>query len=289
MQKFRFVIVTGLSGAGKTQVIHIFEDLGFFCIDNFLPVLIPEFINICQKSEDKLLKVAIVVDIRGREFFDGLQNILYKLDDVGFKYEILFLEASDRVIIKRFKETRREHPLGGRRTVKENIRLERSYLEGIKGKSKKVIDTSSLSLKEFRENIINGFLKEKKPNKINFNVTAFGYKYGLPQDADLVFDVRFLPNPFYVTKLKHYSGERQSVRNYILKSKKTKEFLKSLFIFINKMVLFYLSEDRVHVDIAIGCTGGKLRSVVISNEIKKYLTKQNHKVNIVCRDIRKEY
>jgi UPF0042 nucleotide-binding protein len=289
MQKFKFVIVTGLSGAGKTQVVHIFEDLGFFCIDNLLPVLIPEFIQICQKSKDKLLKVAIVVDIRGRKFFGGLQDVLYNLDDIGFKYEILFLEASDSVIIKRFKETRREHPLGGRRTIEENIKLERSYLESIRSKSKKVIDTSNLTLKEFREEIINGFLKEKKPNKINFNITAFGYKYGLPQDADLVFDVRFLPNPFYVAELKPYSGERQSVRNFILKSKKTKDFLKSLFIFINKMISFYLAEDRMHVDIAIGCTGGKHRSVVVSTELKKYLNKQNHKVNTVYRDINKEY
>ncbi|MFH1287682.1 MAG: RNase adapter RapZ [bacterium] len=288
MQKFKFVIVTGLSGAGKTQVIHVFEDLGFFCIDNLLPDLIPEFIQICQRAKDKLLKVAIVVDIRGRIFFGELHNVLYKLDDSGFKYEILFLEASNSVIIKRFKETRREHPLGGNRAIEENIKLERSYLEQIRGKAKKVIDTSNLGLKEFKEEIISGFLKGEKQEKINFNITAFGYKYGLPQDADLVFDVRFLPNPFYVTKLKPYSGENQRVKNFILKSKKTKDFLKSLFLFIKQMIPFYLSEDRVHVDIAIGCTGGRHRSVVISHELKKCLLKQNHKVNIVCRDINKE-
>ncbi|MEW6088263.1 MAG: RNase adapter RapZ [bacterium] len=288
MQKFKFVIITGLSGAGKTQVVHIFEDLGFFCIDNLLPALIPEFIQICEKSKDKLRRVAIVVDIRGRKFFGGLQDILYRLDDIGFKYEILFLEASDRVILKRFKETRREHPLGGNRPIEENIRLERSYLERIRGKAKKVIDTSNLSLKEFKEEIINVFLKEEKPNKINFNITAFGYKYGLPQDADLIFDVRFLPNPFYIANLRAYSGESRRVRNFILKSKKTRKFLKSLFSFINQMTSFYLTEDRIHVDIGIGCTGGKHRSVVVSSELKKYLVRQKHKVNTVYRDINKE-
>lgn len=288
MRKFKFVIVTGLSGAGKTQVIHVLEDLGFFCVDNLHPALIPEFMQICRRAKDKLSKAAIVVDIRGRKFFGELQNVLSKLDNSGFKYEILFLEASDSVIIKRFKETRREHPLGGGRTIEENIKLERSYLERIKEKAGKVIDTSNLNIKEFREEIISRFLREEKQKKINFGITAFGYKYGLPQDADLVFDVRFLPNPFYVAKLKPYSGESRRVRNFILKSKKTKDFLKSLFLFINQMIPFYLSEDRVHVDIAVGCTGGKHRSVVVSYELKKYLIKQNHRVKVVCRDINKE-
>lgn len=288
LKGFNLVIITGLSGAGKTQAVHIFEDLGFFCIDNLPPLLIPEVIKMCVSSQDKIWKLAFVIDIRSMKFSGQLFTVLSQFKKTNIKFKILFLEASNRSILNRYKETRREHPLSGGRTLQENIDLERKFLSSIKKQAKKIIDTSDLSLGEFRKEIVKEFIEDGIDKKIHFFITAFGYKYGLPHEADLVFDARFLVNPFYSDTLRPYSGENSKVRNFVLRDKRTKKFLDNLFSFMRHIIPLYIKEGRKYVYIGVGCTGGKHRSVVISDELSKFLSRRKHEVNVIYRDVNKE-
>lgn len=285
----KFLVVTGMSGAGKTQTIRSLEDLGYFCVDNLPPTLITKFADVCFQTEGKIEKIAIVVDIRGRRFFDDLLDSLNKLDKDGYKYEILFLEARDEVLVKRYKESRRRHPLALDGRVINGITIERKKLRWIREKAHNIIDTSKLTNKELNEEIIKTYGDEESiESKLLINVLSFGFKYGIPVDADLVFDVRFIPNPYYIKELKPFSGLDKPVREYVLSKTETKQFLDKLMDMITFLLPNYKNEGKRQLIIAIGCTGGRHRSVAIANKVYEILNHQGNNVTIDHRDINED-
>jgi RNase adapter protein RapZ len=285
----RFVIVTGLSGAGKTQAIRSFEDLGYFCVDNLPPTLIPKFAEACFQTDGKIDKVALVMDIRGGTFFDALFESLKYLKEQQYNYEILYLDASDEVLIKRFKESRRKHPLAPDGRVLKGIALERNRLREVRDRADNIIDTSKLSNRELREKI-DSIYGEAGQIEIELMVTvlSFGFKYGIPVDSDLVFDVRFLPNPFYIPELKSFSGLDKPVKDYVLQHNETKQFIEKL----NDMLVFlipnYVKEGKRQLIVSIGCTGGRHRSVAIANAMYELLKDSGEKVTVEHRDINED-
>jgi len=287
MDDIKFVIVTGLSGAGKTQAIWCLEDLGFFCVDNLPPTLIPKFAELCAQSEGKINKIALVVDIRGGGFFDAVYDSLENLKSLGIKCEILFLDASDETLVRRFKESRRRHPLGTHGRVLDGIREERLKLEELKGKASKVIDTSNLSNKQLKEQITLLYGGDNEEHNLNINVMSFGYKYGIPMDADLVFDVRFLPNPHYIEELRPLSGNDSEVQDYVLDSPVSRTFMKKFSGLIKFLIPHYIKEGKTSLVIAIGCTGGQHRSVTLVNKLFESLKTNNYLVNKRHRDLEK--
>ncbi|MFZ5632821.1 MAG: RNase adapter RapZ [Bacillota bacterium] len=285
MNKKRLVIVTGLSGAGKTQAVRCLEDIGFFCVDNLPPTLIPKFVELCTQSKKDIDKIALVVDIRGREFFNALSEVLNDLDRMKVKYEILFLEASRETLIHRFKETRRSHPLGVDGDMLHWIDEERNMLQDIRGRAHKVIDTSNLRNTQLREEIINLFGDSANIPNIRIMVVSFGYKYGIPIDSDLVFDVRFLPNPHYDPVLGPMTGQDQAVRNYVINSPAAEEFTGKFFDLVEFLLPQYIKEGKTSLTIAVGCTGGVHRSVVLANQLADYLNSRGYNARTKHRDI----
>ena len=285
MENFRLIIITGMSGAGKTQVIRAMEDLGYFCVDNLPPMLIPKFAELCAQSGGGVSKIALVVDIRGGEFFDTLVQVLEDMEKQGTGYEILFLEASDETLIRRYKETRRRHPMAQHGRISEGIFLERQRLEPIRGRANHIIDTSALSTNELREKTISLFASDSEHERMNITVVSFGFKYGIPIDADMVFDVRFLPNPFYVESLRRHSGRHQTVREYIWKWPITQQFMEKLSGLVDFLVPNYIKEGKSQLIIAVGCTGGLHRSVFIAEKLYDNLRVKGYKVNVDHRDI----
>jgi UPF0042 nucleotide-binding protein len=285
--KGRFVLITGFSGAGKSGALHSFEDLGFFCMDNLPPALIPKFAELCIQSGGKINRVALVCDIRGGELFSGLFEALDRLEEMGFDYEILFLEATEEVLVRRFKETRRRHPLAEKGSIMEAIGEERSLLEDIRGKADVIVDTSDLALPDLKEKIYRLYAPEQWEKNIFITVISFGYKYGLPLDADLIFDVRFLPNPHYVDSLRHLDGNHQTVHNYIWKWAITHRFFQKLKDMVEFLIPCYIKEGKPQLVIAIGCTGGKHRSVSLANELARLLAGESYQVRTEHRDINK--
>ncbi|MCX7781188.1 MAG: RNase adapter RapZ [Negativicutes bacterium] len=286
MKNSRLVIITGMSGAGKTQVVRTMEDLGYFCVDNLPPMLIPKFAELCAQSAGKVNRIALVVDIRGGEFFDALIQVLEDMEKQGYLYEILFLEASDETLIRRYKETRRRHPMSPHGRISEGIIRERDRLEHIRGRATHIIDTSDLYTNQLREKIVALFASEREDTRINITVVSFGFKYGIPLDADMVFDVRFLPNPYYVESLRRKSGEVPEVSEYIWKWPVTQQFMERLTGLIDFLVPNYIKEGKSQLIIAIGCTGGLHRSVFVANKIYEGLKINGYKVNVEHRDIK---
>lgn len=286
MDNFRLVIVTGMSGAGKTQVVRVMEDLGYFCVDNLPPMLIPKFAELCVQSAGRVSKIALVVDIRGGEFFDTLVQVLEDLELQGFMYEILFLEASDQTLIRRYKESRRRHPMAPFGRVSEGITHERERLEQIRGRATHIIDTSDLTTTQLKEKITDLFAGERESERMSITVVSFGFKHGIPLDADMVFDVRFLPNPFYVESLRRKSGKVAAVSDYIGKWPITHQFLDKLGNLIDFLVPNYIKEGKGQLIIAIGCTGGLHRSVFVAEKIYEGLHSKGYKVNVEHRDIK---
>ncbi len=284
----RFVIITGLSGAGKSQTMNLMEDLGFYCIDNMPPAFIPKFAELCFQSNGKMEKVALVMDIRGGELFNDLFDGLDSLKKNGYSYEVLFLEASDQVLIKRFKETRRKHPLASDGRVIEAIAKERSLLQNVKGIADHIIDTSNLQTRQLKEQLLSIFIEGKKYKGIIISIVSFGFKYGMPLDADLVFDVRFIPNPFYISKLKSRNGLNQEVKEYVLKWPEANEFLVKLEDMLQFLIPNYVKEGKSQLVVSIGCTGGKHRSVTIAEELHKFLIENNYSSVAEHRDIEKD-
>ena len=285
----RFVIVTGLSGAGKTEATRSLEDLGYFCVDNLPPKLIPKFAEACVQSEGKIDKIALVIDIRGGIFFDDLFDSIEYLKANDFNYEILFLEASDEVLVKRFKETRRSHPLSPDGRIITGISEERMRLRELKDRADNIIDTSNYPIRNLREKI-NLLYGDGKPVEQNLSITvlSFGFKYGIPSDSDLVFDVRFIPNPFYIPELKPFSGEDEPVKNYVLAQEETKGFLSRLSDMAEFLIPNYIKEGKRQLIISIGCTGGRHRSVAIANALYKDLLCKNFHVTLEHRDINED-
>lgn len=280
----RFIIITGLSGAGKSQAVKYMEDFGFYCVDNLPPILIPKFAELCHQSQDSLDKVALVIDIRGGMFFDDLFSSLENLEALGYKYEILFLDASDSSLIKRFKETRRTHPLLVDGSIGEGIALEREKLRHLKERASNIIDTTNLIPFQLKDELKNIYVEGNHSDNLIISILSFGFKHGVPLDADLVFDVRFLPNPFYIEELKEFTGNDIKVRDYVMNSPISVEFSNKLNDMINFLIPQYVKEGKNQLVIAIGCTGGKHRSVTIAHVLHNYLKEKGHRVLLNHRD-----
>ena len=286
MEEFRLVIITGMSGAGKTQAVRALEDLGYFCVDNLPPALIPKFAELCSQSAGKVSRIALVVDIRGREFFDTLAQVLEEMEKQDQVYEVLFLEASDEVLIRRYKESRRRHPLAAQGRVSDGIVRERARLEPIRGRATHVIDTTGMATAKLREKLTGLFATGAQMQRMSITVVSFGFKHGLPLDADMVFDVRFLPNPFYVETLRRKSGVTPEVGEYIAKWPVSQQFQERLWSFVDYLIPHYVDEGKSHLIIAIGCTGGMHRSVYIAQKLYERLRNHGYKITIEHRDIR---
>lgn len=280
----RFVIITGLSGAGKSQAVKYMEDFGFYCVDNLPPTLIPKFAELCHQSQGALDKVALVIDIRGGMFFDDLASSLQSMEKLGYKYEILFLDASDNVLIKRFKETRRSHPLLGDGSIPEGIALEREKLKYLKTRATNIIDTTKLRPAQLKDELLNIYVEGNESNNLIISIVSFGFKHGVPLDADLVFDVRFLPNPFYIEELKEFTGNDKRVREYVMNSPVSVEFSNKLNDMISFLIPQYIKEGKNQLVIAIGCTGGMHRSVTIAHVLYNYLKEKGYRVLMNHRD-----
>lgn len=281
----RMVIVTGLSGAGKTQAVRALEDLGFFCVDNLPPRLMGKFIELCLASRREIKNVALVVDIRGGEFFDDLSDALVGLQQNRVKYEILFLEASDDVLLRRYKEARRVHPLSQGGDVLAGIRQEREKLRELRGRADVKVDTSRLSPAQLKEIIRSHFAADESGGRLRVTITSFGYKYGIPSDCDLLFDVRFLPNPHYQRELRPLTGNDRAVADYVLAPAITGQFMQKLKDLLQFLLPYYQAEGKAGLQIAVGCTGGRHRSVTIVNELARFLRQQGYPVQVQHRDI----
>ena len=285
----RFIIVTGLSGAGKSEATNALEDMGYFCVDNLPPKLIKKFAEVCKQSKGSIDKVALVMDIRGGIFFDDLFESLSELSKEQFQYEILFLDTSDEVLVKRFKEKRRSHPLAPGGRVITGIELERQKLRDVKDKADVIIDTSKYAIKDLREEMARNFGAKEIPEKqMAITILSFGFKYGIPVDSDLVFDVRFIPNPFYIPELKPFSGNDEPVKNYVMEQTETQTFLQKANDMFEFLIPNYQKEGKRQLIISIGCTGGRHRSVAIANSIYETLRANNHDVYIEHRDIKED-
>jgi RNase adapter protein RapZ len=282
----QMIIITGMSGAGKTVAIQSFEDLGFFCVDNLPPTLLPKFLELMQESGSKMNKVALVMDLRGREFFESLFNALDELTEKAWVTpQILYLDADDSTLVSRYKETRRSHPLAPSGLPLEGIGLERELLEELKGRAQLIYNTSKMKPKELREKILTEFSVNRK-TIFTVNVMSFGFKYGLPIDADLVFDVRFLPNPHYIDHMRPKTGLDEEVSSYVLKWNETNKFLDKVTELLSFMLPHYKREGKAQLVIAIGCTGGQHRSVTLAESIGHYFQK-DFQTHITHRDIEK--
>lgn len=282
----KLLIVTGLSGAGKTQVIKALEDIGFYCVDNMPPELMPKFAEICCRASEKIEKIAVVTDIRGGDLFGELSSAIDELEELGYETEVLFLEASNETLIKRYKETRRLHPSAGGGRIIDGIIKERELLKGAKAKAGHIIDTSNMSAAMLKASI-KALYGTQNQDGLMINVMSFGFKYGLPLDGDLVFDVRFLPNPFYIPELKEKTGLQTCVHDYVMEFEESKKFLQMLTDMIEFLIPQYIKEGKNQLVIAVGCTGGHHRSVTLAEELYKFLKKNSQNVTITHRDINK--
>ncbi len=285
-QEFPLEIITGMSGAGKSQVIHSLEYLGFYCVDNLPPTLIPKFTELISQSQGNMHKVALVIDIRGGEFFPALFEALSQLRSKGISYEIIFLEASNETLVRRFKETRRRHPLASHGRILDGITEERVRLQELRGMADKVIDTSDLTNQLLKDQVLELFSVNKQ-GQLSITVMSFGYKYGLPLDVDLTIDVRFLPNPYYIENLRPLTGEHKLVKKFVLDHPVAKTFLRKYLGLLNFLIPHYAAEGKTHLVIAIGCTGGQHRSVTLADRIAKALSRKGYSVSISHRDILK--
>ena len=285
-ETIQLVVVTGMSGAGKTVAMQSFEDLGYFCVDNMPPALLGKFWELVKES-GKISKVALVIDLRSRAFYDEIFGMLQELDDGNdnLRPKILFLDASDEELVARYKETRRAHPLAMDGRVLDGIQRERELLSEIKSKAQLVIDTSKISPRQLREELFLNFESDQS-TAFHVNVMSFGFKYGVPIDADIVMDVRFLPNPYYVKDLREKTGNDQAVYDYVMNSEMTEEFYQQFIKMLRFVMPGYQKEGKSSVTIAIGCTGGQNRSVALANRIGKAL-QEKYPVNITHRDMAK--
>lgn len=285
MNVMQFVIITGMSGSGKSSAVNVLEDIGYYCVDNMPPELIPKFANICSQSDVKIDKVAFVVDIRGGDLFLKLQDTVKQLQGEGVSLKILFLDSSDDVIVRRYKETRRKHPFDevSYGNIRKAIETEREILRPIKAQADFYIDTSRSSTAQFKERLYSIFLGNNE--FMHIDVQSFGFKFGAMSEGDLVFDVRCLPNPFYVPELKNKTGLDKDVYDYVLSFDEAKVLLGKLTDLIDYLIPLYEKEGKSQLVIAFGCTGGKHRSVTFAEAVAEHLRKQGHRIRITHRDI----
>lgn len=280
------MIVTGLSGAGKTTAMHFFEDAGYFCMDNVPPALLPKFINICLESGGRLSKIAVVIDARGGSFFKDLFEAIDDIKHLGAQVKVLYLEASEESLIRRFSETRRKHPLNqGSERIIDNIRQERDLLEETRSRADFILDTSSRNGRELQDEIRRILQEYVSHQSMSVVFVSFGFKHGIPIDCDLVFDVRFLPNPYYIPQLKTLTGLSQEVNDYVFASPTAVAFAEKLKDFINFLIPQFLNEPKTRVQIGIGCTGGRHRSVAFAEYLFKHIAHENIVASKVHRDL----
>ena len=285
----RFVIVTGMSGAGKSTALNFLEDSGYYCADNLPVPLISKFVELLMLPDNEIEKAALGVDVRTGHSFDELGEVLDGLKDMGVTYEVLFLESSDDVLIKRYKETRRIHPLAGDGRVDVGIAREREALKPVKQRADYIFDTSQTLTRELKASLDKIFINNKDYKNLFVTIVSFGFKYGIPIDADLVFDVRFLPNPYYFEELKHLNGNDREVRDYVMSFKEADEFLDKLEDMLYFLLPNYIIEGKNQLVIAIGCTGGKHRSVTLANALyERMSTHEDYGFKIEHRDIEKD-
>ncbi len=284
----RFVIVTGMSGAGKSTTLNTLEDMGYFCVDNLPIQLIMHFAEIAYTKENDIDNVAIGVDIRSGVYLEQLSECLVALKESHYNYEILFLDSNDDVLIKRYKETRRNHPLARNGRIEEGIKAERTRIAFLRKEADYIIDTTSLLTRELKAELDKIFLQGAEYNSFIVSVVSFGFKYGIPRDADLVFDVRFLPNPYYDLELRPLTGNDEAIQNFVMQYDEAEEFLNKITDLIEFLIPNYIKEGKNGLVIAIGCTGGKHRSVTLANGIYKELQTLPYTAKIVHRDIEKD-
>ena len=282
----RFVIVTGMSGGGKRTALKMLEDMGFYCVDNLPVALIEKFVELIVTPNSEITKVALGLDVRAGQSFEEVKHILENLRKNGYSFDMLFMEATDSVLLKRYKESRRMHPLSPEGRVEEGISKERKILEPIREISDYVIDTSRLLTRELKEELDRIFLKNEEYNSLMITVMSFGFKYGIPADADLVFDVRFLPNPFYIDELKYKTGNDKEVQDYVMGFPEAHQFMDKLTDMMLFLIPNYIKEGKYQLVIGIGCTGGKHRSVTLANALYERLKDQgNYSIKLTHRDV----
>ena len=276
------IIVTGLSGAGKSNALNCLEDMGYYCIDNMPPALIGSFIDLAKTNKLNVDKAAICIDSRSGEGYRGFDQQLNKYHDTDYK--IMFLEASDETLIRRFNETRRNHPLNVS-SVKDGIRKERAFLAKARSISNYVIDTSNMKTAKLKEVIKDIVMKGEEKQTFIINIQSFGYKHGIPLDADMVFDMRFIPNPYYVPSLKELTGNSMKVKNYVLRQQVTVEFMEKIVPLLEEIIPAYMQEGKYHLNIACGCTGGHHRSVASANELARIFREKGYRITLAHRDL----
>ncbi|HOC58825.1 MAG TPA: RNase adapter RapZ [Smithellaceae bacterium] len=287
MKNLQVVVVTGLSGSGKSTALRALEDIGFFCVDNLPVVLLPKFLSITLKSSPQIRRVALVMDLRQKSFLERYQRIFERLKATGYRVEILFLEASEESLLRRFSETRRSHPLSENGSILEGIQMEVEKLSTLRQMADHIIDTTTINVHQLKDNVQRHFLPPSSQKRMMVNVMSFGYRYGLPADADLVIDVRFLPNPYYVEELKHHNGHHPAVEKHVLDNAECQVFIQKSTDVVNFLLPLYEKEGKVRLNIAFGCTGGKHRSVVIANIFSSHLQAMKFMVHTSHRDITK--
>ncbi len=283
----RIIIITGLSGSGKSTAVRVLEDEGFFCIDNLPVSLFPTFIELVEKSRERVRDVVLVMDIRELDSLQGYEKVLQEIGESGHKVEIIFFDASDEVLIRRYSETRRRHPVLNKGTLLEGIHYERTQLEGLRRMATLIIDTSELNVHQLKEMVISRIKGDYSAREMMIHLQSFGYRYGIPLESDVVMDVRFLPNPYFVGELRDFSGLDPMVREYVLNQTETQEFIRRFREMMDFLLPGYHREGKSYLTISIGCTGGKHRSVVIAEEMRNFFRNNGVNLKVTHRDIGK--
>jgi UPF0042 nucleotide-binding protein len=280
-------VVTGMSGSGKSFAIRAFEDNGFFCIDNLPALLIPKFIDLCQDHREGVTRIALGVDLRGEQFLQSWPNVLAEIRAAGHHVQVLFFDASDDVLLRRFSETRRPHPLAGRGSVQDGISRERKALEDMRALADRIIDTSDLTVHQLKREIEQQFCLTSFSRRMAVFLTSFGYKFGIPHDTDIILDVRFLPNPYFVNELREKTGLDVAVKDYVLQNEDTRAFLDRLYALLEFTLPLYEREGKSSLTVALGCTGGRHRSVVLVEDLRQRLGQGHLRIHVKHRDIEK--
>lgn len=285
MQNLNIVIITGLSGSGKSMAIDALEDVGYFCVDNLPVLLLPKFLELRSDGVSEIQKLAFGMDLRQKEFVKNYQEIFHLLRKEGYHFVVLFLECSEEVLLKRYSETRRQHPIANGANLVDRIRSEKRQLRGLKEMADKIIDTSNLTVHQLKDVIIQHALQGVRVERMRISVLSFGFKYGVPLEADLLIDVRFIPNPYFMPELKKLDGRDERVRRFVTKWDETREFFRKYFALLEYLIPLYEREGKSYLTIAVGCTGGQHRSVTVAEKIFEHLKKEKGELTLKHRDI----